>query len=117
MVREQTVDADLQFILTAIEQERASNTAEWGRLELIGWIHDHHDLLSDPTIDYDLRGQFEFQKHNKFFAMLITGKRTAKPSRDDRKDAWFDACNWNKWYTITPKAAAHVQLTPIVTIL
>ena len=66
VARQQTVEADTSVLLTALESEREKHGQN---LEVVGWIHDHHDLPDEPTIDFDCWSPYTFQKDNPYFSM------------------------------------------------
>ena len=104
-VRPQTVEADLTYIMSMVDREklRCDNT-NWEHLEVIGWIHDHHVLPSEPTIDFDLWAQYWLSRDNPCFAMIITGCRCGVDTLAERTDAWYDQRNWHYWFSLTPQA-------------
>lgn len=97
----QSVDADTASQLSLLEAARA----QYGEnLEIIGWIHDHHVLPDEPTIDHDCWTQYSLQQDNPFFVMLITGIKAATARKPPQGDEWYDETNWCSWYSLQSKA-------------
>ena len=105
VARAQTVDADLSALSTLLSVERDKHGPN---LEVVGWIHDHHSLPDEPTIQYDCMAQYSFQKDNPYFVMLITGL-WQKGSRRQAGDEWSDATNWFSWYSLTGKSRRAIE--------
>ena len=70
----------------------------------LGWVHDHHVLPDEPTIDHDCWSQFSFQRDNPWFLMMITGERAKKIRRPKSASPFFDTLNWFSTYSLTGKA-------------
>jgi hypothetical protein len=108
-VAAQSVVPDMAFVSSAIEVEKNCDPEKWGTLQLLGWVHDHHTLDADPTIDIDCWSQFLFQQDNRFFAMVITGIRKKAGSRSEARQRTYDRRSWNTWFQLMPKAIEHME--------
>ena len=63
----QHVDVNMESVTRLLNDIRSRNSPDDPEPILLGWIHDHHHLDDEPTIDYDCWFQYNFQKENPFY--------------------------------------------------
>ena len=109
-VNVQTLEADLLSLHAAIGVVGEQSGLGTSLLPL-GWVHDHHALPDEPTIDHDCWSQLSFQRDNPWFLMMITGERAKRTRRPKGASPAFDNANLFSVYSLTKKVMETTQGT------